>query len=78
MNTTVSRGDPDRLRDNGSVMPDWLPPLLAAAMTILLLNLALLEQRRRARCGSWEKRLLRELRAWDGQLPDELDRPRPR
>ena len=58
-------------------MPDWLPPFLAAALTILLLNLALLEQRRRARCGSWEKRLLRELRAWDGQLPDELDRPRP-
>ena len=55
-------------------MPDWLPPFLAAALTILLLNLALLEQRRRAHRRSWNGRLLRELRAWDGRLPDELDR----
>jgi hypothetical protein len=54
-------------------MPDWLPPFLAAALTMLFLNLALLEQRRRARRRSWGKRLLRELRAWDGRLPDELD-----
>jgi hypothetical protein len=59
-------------------MPDWLPPFLAAALSILLLNLALLEQRRRAHCRSWEGRLLRELRAWDGRLPEELDPPRPR
>lgn len=59
-------------------MPDWLPPFLAAVLSILFLNLALLVQRRRARCGSWETRLLRELRAWDGRLPDDLDRPRPR
>lgn len=59
-------------------MPDWLPPFLAASLTILLLNLALLEQRRRARCRSWEQRLLRELRAWDGRLPDELKLPRRR
>jgi hypothetical protein len=50
-------------------MPDWLPPFLVAALTILLLNVALLEQRRRARSRSWEARLLRELRAWDGRLP---------
>jgi hypothetical protein len=56
-------------------MPDWLPPFLAATLTILLLNLALLQQRRRAYHRSWEGRLLRELRAWDGRLPDELDRP---
>ena len=56
-------------------MPDWLPPFLAAALTILLLNLALLQQRRRAYRGSWEGRLLRQLRAWDGRLPDELERP---
>jgi hypothetical protein len=59
-------------------MPDWLPPFLVAALTILFLNLALLGQRQRARRESWEKRLLRELSAWDGRLPDELDRPRPR
>jgi hypothetical protein len=28
-------------------MPDWLPPFLAAALSIVTLNLALLEQRRR-------------------------------
>jgi hypothetical protein len=59
-------------------MPNWLPPFLAAALTILLLNLALLEQRRRARHASWETRLLRELRAWDGRLPAELDQQQPR
>ena len=56
-------------------MPNWLPPFLAAALTILLLNLALFQQRRRAAHRSWEGRLLRELGAWDGRLPDELDRP---
>jgi len=66
------------LRDNGSVVPDWLPPFLAAVLIILLLNLALFEQGRRARRRSWEVRLLRELRAWDGRLPDEFDRPRKR
>ena len=59
-------------------MRDWLPPFLAAALTILLLNLALLEPCRRAHRRSWDERLLRELRAWDGRLPDELDRPRRR
>jgi hypothetical protein len=53
-------------------MPDWLPPSLVAGLIILLLNLALFEQRRRARRRSWDRQLLRELRAWDGQLPDEL------
>ena len=66
------------LRDNGSVVPDWLPPFLAAVLIILLLNLALFEQGRRARRRSGEVRLLRELRAWDGRLPDEFDRPRKR
>jgi hypothetical protein len=54
-------------------MPDWLPPFLAATLTIALLNLALLEQRRRARRRAWDARLLRELRAWDGRLPDEWE-----
>jgi hypothetical protein len=61
-------------------MPAWLPPFLPAALSILLLNLALLEQRRRARRRTWNQQLLRELRAWDGRLPDELAPPprRPR
>jgi hypothetical protein len=63
------------VRDNSSVVPDWLPPLLAATLVILLLNLALFEQHRRARRHSWNDRLLRELRTWDGRLPDELTRP---
>ena len=41
------------MRDNASVVPDWLPPLLAATLVILLLNLALLEQRRRRLDGRW-------------------------
>jgi hypothetical protein len=47
---------------------------VAATLAILLLNLALFEQRRRARRRSWNDRLLRELRAWDGRLPDGLER----
>jgi len=54
-------------------VPEWLPPFLAATLAILLLNLALLKQRRRARRHRWDNRFLRELRAWDGLLPDELD-----
>jgi len=41
-------------------------------LAIVLLNVAHLEQRRRARRRSWSGRLLRELRAWDGRLPAEL------
>ena len=58
--------------DNPGAVPDWLPPFLAATLAILFLNLALLEQRRRARRHSWDTRLLRELRAWDGRLPYEV------
>jgi hypothetical protein len=63
------------MQDNESVVPDWLPPLLVASVAILLLNLALLEQRRRERHNRWDRRLLRELRAWDGRLPED-DLPR--
>jgi len=59
-------------------MPDWLPPFLAAALSILVLNLGLVVQRLRARRRAWDQKLLRELRAWDGRLPDRLDRLRPR
>ena len=58
-----------------SAMPDWLPPFLAATLAIVLLNLAQLEQRRRIRRRAWDAQLLRELRAWDGRLPDEIERP---
>jgi hypothetical protein len=53
-------------------MPDWLPPFLVATLAILFLNLAQLEQWRRARRRDWDVRLVRELRAWDGHLPEEL------
>lgn len=66
------------MRDNPSAVPDWLPPFLAATLVIVFLNLALLEQRRRARRDSWDGRLLRELRAWDGRLPDELEWSAPK
>jgi len=69
---------PGHMRDNSKVVPDWLPPFLAAVLIILLLNLGLFEQGRRARRRSWDVRLLRELRDWDGRLPDELDQPRKR
>ena len=59
-----------------ATVPDWLPPFLAAAACVVLLNVALWEQGRRARRRDWEHRLLRELRAWDGRIPEELDRPR--
>jgi hypothetical protein len=55
------------------IVPDWLPPFLAATLAIVLLNLALFEQRRRARRRAWDVRLLRELRSWDGRLPDEWE-----
>jgi hypothetical protein len=51
------------MRDNGSVVPDWLPPFLAAVLIILLLNLALVAQGRLARRRSWDVQLMRELRA---------------
>ena len=58
------------------LVPDWLPPFLVASLAILLLNLALFGQRRRERRSRWDRRLLRELRAWDGRVPDALNRPR--
>jgi hypothetical protein len=55
-------------------MPSWLPPLAAASFTVLLLNIALLVQRARKRAEDWPGMFLRDLRRWDGRLPDELDR----
>lgn len=54
-------------------MANWLPPFLAAAVSIVVLNLALVAQRVRARRQSWDRRLLRELQAWDGRLPQGDD-----
>jgi hypothetical protein len=52
-------------------MPSWLPPLAAASFAVLVLNLALLVQRRRAL--QWRSRFLRDLRRWDGRLPEDID-----
>jgi hypothetical protein len=61
------------VRDNLGIVPDWLPPFLVGVLTMALLNVALLEQRRRARRREWDYVLLRELRAWDGRIPDEFE-----
>jgi hypothetical protein len=53
-------------------MPDWFAPLAAACLTVLLLNVALVVQRVRARAEDWPTRFVRDLRGWDGRLPDEL------
>ena len=54
-------------------MPDWLPPLAAAASAVLLLNIALMVQRLREQSKSWPARFLRDLCHWDGRPPDDLD-----
>jgi hypothetical protein len=54
-------------------MPDWLPPLAAASLTCLLLNVALLLRRARERALDWPARFRRELRHWDGRLPHYLE-----
>ena len=53
-------------------MPEWLPPLAAASLSCLLLNVALLVQRARERAKQWPEKLRRELRRWDGRLPDDV------
>ena len=55
-------------------MPHWLPPLAAAAFAVLLLNIALMVQRLRERSKSWPAQFLRDLRDWDGRLPDDHDK----
>jgi hypothetical protein len=50
-------------------VPDWFAPLAAASLAGLLLNVALWVQRAR----DWPARFKRELRRWDGRLPDELE-----
>ena len=54
-------------------MPQWLPPLVAAAFAVLLLNTALIVQRVRERSKSWQAQFLRDLRDWNGRLPDDHD-----
>jgi len=56
-------------------MPQWLLPLGAAAFAVLLLNIALMVQRVRERSKSWPAQFLRDLRDWDGRLPDDHDKP---
>jgi hypothetical protein len=52
-------------------MPSWLLPLAAASFAVLVLNVALLVQRRRAH--PWRSPFLRDLRRWDGRLPEDID-----
>jgi hypothetical protein len=54
-------------------VPDWFAPLAAASLTVVFLNLALWVQRARARSKAWPAQFRRELRGWDGRLPEELD-----
>jgi hypothetical protein len=54
-------------------MPHWLPPLAAAAFAVLLLNIVLMVRRVRERSKSWPAQFLRDLRDWDGRLPDDRD-----
>jgi hypothetical protein len=65
----------ERLRLLGSLahMPHWLPPFAAAASAVLVLNIALMVQRVREQSKTWPARFLRDLRRWDGRLPDDLD-----
>jgi hypothetical protein len=51
-------------------VPDWFAPLAAASLACLLLNVALWVQRGR----EWPRNFRRELRRWDGRLPNELER----
>lgn len=51
-------------------MPEWLLPLATASLAVLILNVALLVQRARARSQDWAARFLSELEGWDGRLPD--------
>ncbi len=56
------------------VVPAWLPPLLGGSIAILLLWVCLGVQRFRERRPHWAARLARELRRWDGRLPNDLDK----
>ncbi len=53
-------------------MPEWFPPLAAASLACLLLNIALLLQRARERAKAWPVRFRRDLKRWDGRLPEGL------
>jgi len=55
-------------------VPHWLPPLLGGSLAIAGLWVALGIQRALAYRRSWAARLARELRRWDGRLPDDLSR----
>jgi hypothetical protein len=54
-------------------VPDWLPPLAAALVAVLVLNAAWLAQRARRPGEDWPGRFIRELRHWNGRVPDELE-----
>jgi uncharacterized membrane protein YhaH (DUF805 family) len=53
-------------------MAAWVLPFAAASLAVLLLNGALLVQRARERSRDWPAQFLRDLRRWDGVLPDDV------
>jgi uncharacterized membrane protein YhaH (DUF805 family) len=59
-------------------MAAWVLPLALASLAVLLLNGALLAQRARERSKDWPAQFLRDLRRWDGLLPDNVHDTSPR
>jgi hypothetical protein len=55
-------------------VPAWLPPLLGGSIAILLLWVGLGIKRFRERRPLWAAKLARELRRWDGRLPNDLNK----
>jgi uncharacterized membrane protein YhaH (DUF805 family) len=55
-------------------MAGWVFPLASASLAVVLLNVALLVQRARERSRDWPAQFRRDLRHWDGLLPDRDDR----
>ena len=71
MMNAQSRASLTRLTVPGAIT---LPPFAAAAFAVLLLNILLMVQRAREQSKSWRTRFLRDLRHWDGRLPDDHDK----
>jgi uncharacterized membrane protein YhaH (DUF805 family) len=59
-------------------MAAWVLPLAMASLAVLLLNGALLVQRARERSRDWPAQFLRDLRRWNGLLPDNIGDTSPR
>jgi hypothetical protein len=53
-------------------MAEWVLPLAVASLSVVFLNAALLIQRARERSRDWPATFLRDLRRWDGLLPEDI------